>query len=149
MTKLRITPDGCFIFAIALSLFVNATVPLWKFIPYPYSLLGILPIVVGTLLVYVTQFILMKKKTSIKPFERPAVLLTSGPFKWSRNPIYGGMTLMLLGLVTMLGSLSPFVFPFLFAVFIHRCIIPAEEQRMEKQFGQQYLNYKAAVRRWI
>ena len=145
----HITPDGCFVFAIAFAILFNAVLPVWELTPYPYSLLGIVPIVVGILLVYTTQFMLMKKKTSINPFGQPAVLLTTGPFKWSRNPIYGGMTLVLLGVATALGSLSPFVFPLLFAIFIHRFIIPVEEQYLEKKFGQQYLNYKAAVRCWI
>ncbi len=68
-------------------------------IPYPYSLTGLIFIVAGLFSGFVTNSILLKKKTSTKPFGIPDQLVTSGPFKWSRNPIYLGMALALLTFV--------------------------------------------------
>lgn len=145
----NLTPDACFVISIALSIFFNAIFPVIKLIPYPYSLSGILLIAIGILLVYTTNLMLLKKKTSTKPFGSPVVLITTGPFQWSRNPIYLGMTIALFGVATVLGSLSALIFPILFAFLMDLLIIPVEEQHLEKQFGNKYLAYKATVRRWF
>ena len=79
----------------------------------------------------------------------PKKLVTSGFFKFSRNPTYLGMTLALFGEAIFLGSLVTFILPILFFVLINKTNIPVEEKNLEKKFGKKYLNYKKKVRRWI
>ncbi|HMF72321.1 MAG TPA: isoprenylcysteine carboxylmethyltransferase family protein [Flavitalea sp.] len=142
-------PDGYFVILLAMSILFDSIFPIVKIIFYPYSLIGIILIIIGLSLTFVANFILLKKKTSIKPLEKPSELIISGPFKFSRNPIYLGMALILFGVEIVLGWLSPFLFPIMFVIIINKSFIPIEENNLEKLFGGKYLDYKKRVRRWI
>ena len=93
---------------------------------------------------------LMKKHNrTVKPHLKPTTLLTSGVFRFTRNPMYLGMTLILFGVSVAVGSLTAFVSPVAF-FFISECsFIPFEEASMEIAFGDSYLEYKRRVRRWV
>ncbi len=147
--KLHVTPDGYFAISIVSAVLVDTVFPVATTVRYPYSLAGILLIIMGIVIVLVTNTLLLKEKTSVKPFENPRILVTSGPFRWSRNPIYLGMAIALLGIAVILGSLSPFIFPMLFVIMIDQSIIPMEERNLERAFGKEYLDYKATARRWL
>lgn len=147
--KKKITPDGYFTILLLLSILVHFMCPIVNIVPYPYNLIGIILIITGILITLITNFMLLKKKTSIKPFEIPCAFITSGPFKLSRNPIYMGMTIALFGVETTLGSLSPIIFIIIFVIIINRLIIPVEEKDLENKFGSKYLDYKKKVRCWI
>ena len=76
-------------------------------------------------------------------------MVTSGVFRFTRNPMYMGFTLILFGAAVLFGTLSPFlVIPF-FMALIERRFIRTEEKMLELKFGQAYLDYKKKVRRWI
>jgi protein-S-isoprenylcysteine O-methyltransferase Ste14 len=147
--KNRITPDFYFVFFLALSILFHLVIPLFKIIHFPWNLFGIILIIIGILMTLLTNSVLLKNRTSIQPFENPDVLLTSGLFKLSRNPLYLGMALAFFGVVITMGSLSPFVFPIVFVIIINRLIIPIEENKLEIAFGDKYLDYKTKTRRWI
>ncbi|MGH8742056.1 MAG: methyltransferase family protein, partial [Burkholderiales bacterium] len=71
------------------------------------------------------------------------------PYRFTRNPMYLGMSGALLGAAVYLGSLTPFVVvPAFMALLADRFIAP-EEAFLERAFGQAYLDYKARVRRWL
>ena len=67
----------------------------------------------------------------------------------TRNPMYLGLTLTLVGIATLLGSLSPWLVVPAFAVAISRLFIRHEEQTLQERFGDEYLAYRKTVRRWI
>jgi len=147
--KKKIVPDVYFCSLLILSILFHFLVPISKIISYPYTLSGILLIICGFALTLSTNSALLKQRTSIKPNEIPTVFISSGPFKLSRNPIYLGMAIILLGVETLLGSLSPLVFPVIFVIIMNSLIIPGEENTLEKKFGEEYLEYKKRVRRWF
>jgi protein-S-isoprenylcysteine O-methyltransferase Ste14 len=147
--KKKIVPDGYFFILIILSLLFHYLVPVIEIVPFPYKLIGIFLIVSGLLLTLSTNSALLKQRTSIKPNEVPDVFITNGPFKISRNPIYLGMTIILSGVEILLGSLSPMIFPVVFVIIINRFFISVEEKILENKFGENYLEYKKRVRRWI
>ena len=89
------------------------------------------------------------QKTTIIPFHQSTALITSGPFRWSRNPIYLSMVLLLTGMAFFLGSLTPLLVPPLFAVLIKRMFIRREEQMLKDQFGDCYQQYCREVPRWF
>ena len=142
-------PDGYFIFLLGMSILFHFIFPIERLVPYPYNLIGILLIIAGTSIVFVANSILLKKRTAIMPFEIPSVLITSGPFRFGRNPVYLGMALILFGVAAVPGSISPFFFPIIFVIIINKLFIPIEENNLEKLFGEKYLDYKKNVRRWI
>jgi len=90
-----------------------------------------------------------KTDTEIHTFKRPRKLVTSGLFKISRNPIYLGFTISLLGVWVLLGTILPIVGCLIFIIVTNKYYIPYEENAMEKIFGTAYIDYKSKVRRWI
>lgn len=147
--KIKFKPDIYFASSIAFILLFHSLFPIAKIVSYPYSLLGLIVILIALLTIFATNLLLLKNNTSIQPFDDPTQLITSGPFKYTRNPIYLSMAISLFGVVITCGSLSPLIFPFLFIGIINNKFIPKEEQTLEKLFGAEYLLYKAKVKRWI
>lgn len=87
--------------------------------------------------------------TNIKTFDDPDHLVDSGLFALSRNPMYLGFLLFLVGLAGALGSPPALVGPLLFFLIADRWYIPFEEQRMIAVFGDDYRHYRRRVRRWL
>ncbi len=95
------------------------------------------------------DFLLKKKKTTVKPYEKPTQLIISGPFSISRNPQYLGFAAILLGIAINHGTLITFIFPIAFVILMELMFIPFEEKNLKRIFGKKYFNYKKKVRRWI
>ena len=76
-------------------------------------------------------------------------LVTTGLFRFSRNPIYIGLTLAYIGLSLVFNSYWPLPFLPLVLVIMHYGVIRREEGYLEELFGQDYRDYKAKVRRWL
>lgn len=76
-------------------------------------------------------------------------LVTSGVYSISRNPIYLGMLLVILGLAVALASPAALVLSAVFVVFIDRFQILPEERALSVILGQEYLDYVRRVRRWV
>lgn len=115
----------------------------------PWRWLGAVLVVGGLLFGLAAIRLFAKYKTTIKPGETSSHLMTDGPFRVSRNPIYVGMTLILAGIAMMLGSATPWLVLPVFVALIARNVIPVEETMMAEAFGAQYDQYRTRVRRWI
>ena len=142
-------PDGYFIILLVLAILSHLIFPIVMIIFSPFNLIGIILIIIGFFLTLWTNSLLLKNQTTIKPYEIPGFLITSGPFKFRRNPLYLGMAIALFGVGVFLGSLSPFISPIIFVLLIDRLFAPMEEINLEKKFSEKYLDYKKKVRRWI
>ncbi len=90
-----------------------------------------------------------RAKTSPKPHKPTTAIVTSGPFRFTRNPIYISFTLVQLGiaLMTSSGWILALLVPVL--VLIRVGVIAREERYLERKFGDEYSTYKGGVRRWI
>ncbi len=93
--------------------------------------------------------IFKKRKTNILPYRNPDQIVTEGPFKFSRNPMYLGMLLILLGATVKLGILEGLLFVGLFFTIANWWYIPFEEERMKETFGESFEDYRTRVRRWL
>lgn len=78
-----------------------------------------------------------------------AKLVTDGPFRFTRNPMYGGLTLVTLSIALYVGTLPFFAVPVALFLLAHSVFIPFEEAKMERQYGQDFVDYKARVGRWF
>lgn len=134
---------------LGLPVLFHYLIPLRTVISAPYSYLGAVLMVVGLAVSTWGSMEFRKAKTGLLLRGGGAALVTSGPFRFSRNPMYLGMLLWALGLAVLLGSLSVFLFPILLSLLAELYIIPLEEKAMERMFGQQYAAYKRRVRRWL
>lgn len=74
---------------------------------------------------------------------------TTGYFRYTRNPMYLGISIALLGAALMTNCAYNIVFPFLNALVMNEYYIPLEERQMEEVFGKRYLHYKQSVPRWF
>ncbi|MBN1495106.1 isoprenylcysteine carboxylmethyltransferase family protein [Candidatus Peregrinibacteria bacterium] len=145
----KIMPPTFFMILLIFSIVIDFVMPILKFIFSPYNYIGILFIVFGIVLNLWTDSLFKKKQTTVKPHEVPNLFIDYGPFKITRHPMYLGMFFILFGTSVFLGSISSLIFPILFVIIIESMFIFMEEKNLEKKFGDEYLNYKKRVRRWI
>ena len=123
----------------------------WAKVPgLPLPVLGIL-LVASSWILPVWAFALIRSEgTEIEPTSPTnRKLITSGPYQFTRNPMYLGLLILTLGIAIWVGAWPMLAAPialFATANWIH---IPFEEAKMRRQFGQVYDNYIARVRRWI
>jgi len=145
----KIFPPTHFYTYLLIAAVLHFLLPIKQIISSPYNFLGILLMVVGIILNMLADRIFKKLKTTVKPDQKPTALIDYGPFKISRNPMYLGMALFLAGEGILLGSVMSFVGVLLFVVAMENYFIPDEEKAMAVVFGEEYINYKKKVRRWI
>jgi len=145
----KLIPPFYFFALLLLSVGLGIYLPVLKLVPYPFSLCGIAPIVIGVVLNLWADSLFKKNNTTVKPHLKPSTLMTTGVFRISRNPMYLGMVVILLGVSICVGSITAFISPVLFFLISECQFIPWEERVMEDIFGQSYLDYKRRVRRWV
>ncbi len=114
-----------------------------------WKLIGVLPIIFGVYLNLAADKLMKVYSTTVKPGKEPEKLIENGVFKFSRNPMYLGMTMILIGIAIILGSLSPCFVVFVFVYLIEDLFIKVEESILEKQFETKWINYKNTTRKWI
>ena len=84
------------------------------------------------------------------PARKPTtVIVRTGPYRFSRNPIYLAFSLLQLGIAIWVNSAWLLATLVGAVALIHYVVIRREEQYLERRFGDEYLNYKASVRRWL
>lgn len=118
---------------------------------WPWALGGALLACVGLGIGASGFFEFRRAGTTIDPvnIDHADKLVTSGVFAWTRNPMYLGFALMLLGWSAFLGGRWTLLGPTLFVFFIQRFQIAPEERAMAAKFGEAYTDYRRRVRPWI
>ena len=145
----RFYPPVLLLIAVVLMVALHYVLPVARWLAWPWRALGALPIAMALLVGFWGAIQFRRHDTTIIPFEQSTALIAKGPYRYSRNPLYISMTLILVGLWILLGSLSPVVVVPLFVWWISSRFIANEERHLEEQFGRTYLEYKAKVRRWL
>lgn len=147
--KIRILPPVYFLAAILLEGGIWGLAP--PILPFPIWLRvsgGIL-MLLGSGLVLGTVPLFHRHTTTIRPGEKSTALITDGPYRFTRNPIYLGMALVLAGLALLLGSLLPLLVVPFFILVIDALVIRLEERMLTSEFGDTYRSYTKRVRRWL
>ena len=90
-----------------------------------------------------------KARTTLDPHGSTKQLVTSGIYRFTRNPIYLGFLLMVIGFPLNAGFYSGIVVAPLFTLAMNRLVIEKEETYLEKKFKDVYTSYKSRVRRWL
>jgi protein-S-isoprenylcysteine O-methyltransferase Ste14 len=123
--------------------------PLARVVTGLWRLSGIVPMILGLVLAISAAGEFRRAKTGFQLRTGGASLVTAGPFRHSRNPMYLGMLIWLAGLAVLLGSLIAFLFPLLFFFLADSLLIPREERMLQQTFGEQFTSYRQRVRRWF
>ena len=105
----------------------------------------------GLVILVLAMRLFKKQNTTVNPIkiENASSLVVSGIFKYSRNPMYLGMALILLGLTFMFNLMGGIIFTLLFTMYITKFQIRLEEEVMERFFGADFIKYKQNVRMWL
>lgn len=103
----------------------------------------------GVTLAAWSQGLFRAARTTTVPFETSSQLITRGPYRFSRNPMYISLTMIYLGEAGILAQVWPLLLLPLTVAYVHRIVIPVEEARLREVFGDAYEQYCARVRRWI
>ena len=148
-TKPRILPPVYLLASLLLMVLLHYFAPIVQLISPPFSYAGIVFVVIGIAITAVSAGAFIKAETPLVPFTKSTVVVTTGLFRYSRNPMYLGMVIALLGVAMLLGSIGSFVPIPVFVGIIHNLFIRREEIFLEDIFGDEYLAYRTTVRRWL
>ena len=112
---------------------------------------SIIIFLIGMLILINPIFKFMKSKTTIDPikFKKVNKLITSGIYKYSRNPMYLGLLMLVISTSIFYLNVFSITTPFFFYYWINRFQIRKEEIFLTEKFGKEYLLYKTKTRRWI
>ena len=94
-------------------------------------------------------FVFRQARTTTVPGEHSATLVTSGPYRFTRNPMYVGLSLAYIGEAGILVQVWPLLLLPLVIAYLNGVVIPLEETRLTEDFGEAYMQYCARVHRWI
>ncbi|MCW8804115.1 MAG: isoprenylcysteine carboxylmethyltransferase family protein, partial [Ignavibacteriaceae bacterium] len=145
----KILPPTYFAVCLIITVLLHYFLPIKQIINYPFNLLGFLFFLIGGVLNIWTDQLFKKNETTVKPDEKPSAFIQTGPFKISRNPMYLGMAILLIGIGFILGSITSFAGFVLFIITMEIAFIPQEDMNLQEKFGDEYLAYKKRIRRWI
>jgi protein-S-isoprenylcysteine O-methyltransferase Ste14 len=147
--KRKILPLAWFAMALVSMTVLHYLLPLIQYVRPPFHYAGVFIGAFAMVMTVMAAGAFKKADTGLVPFDEATALVTDGFFRFTRNPMYLGMVLFLLGMSILFGSFST-LFPIpLFAWIIRANFIVGEERFMEAAFGARYLEYKKKVRRWI
>lgn len=146
---MRILPPVWFVIAIIAMIVLARFAPLvqWHLAALKWAGVALIVVGLGTAVAAARHF--KRAGTPVKPFSRSAALVTEGPYRFTRNPMYLGLALILVGVALALESLTPFfVIPVFVAIITLGFIVP-EEAMLKERFGDAYTDFQGRVRRWL
>jgi protein-S-isoprenylcysteine O-methyltransferase Ste14 len=149
--QLRIPPPLTALLAAAVMWALHRWLPLSHLIAAPWNYLALLPVVIGRVITVAAGGRFRQARTTFDPVNpgKTSYLVTAGVFRFSRNPMYLGLVLLLIGWAIWLGTASPWLVPPLFMILMTLGQIVPEEQALQELFGESYLAYQHSVSRWI
>lgn len=145
----KIMPPTWMLIAMFTILVLHFLNPLTWIIPKSWNLTGLVLVGSGLIMNFIADNAFHQARTTVKPFDESTMLVTGGVYEISRNPMYLGMLLILMGIAVLLRSLSPFLVIPAFAILLERGYIRVEERMLAEKFGKAWKAYKAQTRRWL
>lgn len=128
---------------------LNLLFPANELVPEIMRPAGITMALIAALLTFTGIVTMKRARTHVDPYKATSNIVTTGPFRFSRNPLYLSLTLLYIGAalaIPMLWSLATLP---LALIIMQWGVIGREERYLEKKFGEEYLKYKESTPRWI
>ena len=145
----RVEPALLVIFYVAVAYLLKWALPVPFEVPAAIRLAGFGLVVIGFLLGVGALFQFRKARASFNSNDPTKLLVTTGVYRFTRNPIYLGFLLMVIGLPLNMNSYWGVVVSPLFITTINKLVIEREEEYLEKKFSKEFTEYKVRVRRWL
>jgi protein-S-isoprenylcysteine O-methyltransferase Ste14 len=120
------------------------------FSQWPTRLLIGIPLFITSGLIAINAFVIMKQNETAINFNNPTTkFITKGSFRFTRNPLYLSLLLVVADIAIIANSVWHFIAFILLFLFFNYGVVAREEQYLENNFGEEYIQYKNRVRRWI
>jgi len=145
----RLLPPGYFFLSLGAIAVLSVALPGPSLPSFLRRWPAIVLLACGMTLFALTVALFHRTGTQLRPFQDAGTLMTGGPFRLSRNPIYLGMALILTSTWLITGATTPVIVPVAFAMIIQKRFIEAEEEFLAEHFGDAYNEYRSRVRRWL
>ncbi len=137
-------PPLIYLGALVVGLLLNRRFPI-AFLPCRIvRSVGWLLLIGGVLLIGWFEWTMRHADTPANPYKPVSRMVTDGPFRYTRNPAYLSMTMVYTGIASLTNALWAILL-----LPVALLVIEREERYLERKFGEEYLRYKAQVRRWI
>ncbi len=135
--------------ALVLGFFAQWAYPI-DFLPRKLArAIGLLLVGLNFLIGFSAFKAMRRAHTSVRPDTPTTALVTTGPFRYTRNPIYLSFTVFYAGISLIANVLWPFLLLPIVLIAMNLGVIAREEQYLQQKFGQEYIQYMACVRRWF
>lgn len=144
-----ISPLSLFLWGMVAQVALHWLLPVARLVAWPWTLIGLVPLAMGLAVMIRGERQFKKTGTPVQPGSDPTTLVTSGVFSRTRNPMYLGIVLVLVGVAGLLGTLSPFVSPLVIGPVLSVRFIRREEASLRSTFGDAYDEYRDEVPRWL
>ncbi len=135
--------------AFVIGLLLHAALPLYVLPPTLTRGIGVVCVLVSLPLAIATLRALSRAHTPVDPMKPTTALVTEGPFRYSRNPIYVALTLLYLGVALLVNALWILLLVVPALVVLRYGVIAREEVYLARKFGDAYRQYTTQVRRWL
>ncbi len=145
----KIEPPVLLLVHIIAVILLRWLVPLPFAFPEVLEWLGYVLVVIGIVSAGSAATRFRRAHTTTYPHGSVATIVTSGPYRFSRNPIYLGLVCLLIGFSFAFRTYWGLILSPLFIVLMNMLVIQHEEAYLEMKFGEVYTNYKSHVRRWL
>ncbi|MGQ0589776.1 MAG: methyltransferase family protein [Sphingosinicella sp.] len=144
-----VPPPLLFGVAVAAGVLLDGNALEWRHVTHPSQYAGVAVALAGAALIAICLGLFRRFRTRPEPWEPDQVLIRTGIYRFSRNPMYLGMALLCLGIAMFFESIVAFVLLAVTLVVIDRYVIAREEAYLTRQFGADYEAYRSKVRRWL
>ncbi len=149
--KVAFPPPALLVIMILLGFLLEWLAP-WRFSIYGdlHLVIGLLIIIASLAWIGLPAFLTMRRmKTNPSPYAPTTALVEKSSFRFTRNPLYLSMLLIITGVAVLANSVWLLVMAVLFFILIQELVIKREEKYLMGKFGESYKNYCSRVRRWI
>ena len=149
--ELKVPPVAVVIVYLGLMTFIAQRWPGYILILPKQEFIAILLVLMGISIALLGVVSFKKARTTVNPTKpgNASSVVDSGIFRYTRNPMYLGMFLLIVGYAAELAALSSYFVALTFILYMDQFQIKPEERALEGLFGQDYVNYKHKVRRWL
>ncbi|HZR40019.1 MAG TPA: isoprenylcysteine carboxylmethyltransferase family protein [Ktedonobacteraceae bacterium] len=148
-SRVRIPPPLIFIGAFVASRFLQSRMPVPLLPNKGRTRLGLVLIGGASTIATFAARTLRRAGTDISPMRPTTTLVVEGPYRFTRNPLYLALTLFYAGLTVLANTFWGALLLPVVLVLVNRGVIEREERYLERKFGEQYMQYKERVRRWL
>lgn len=145
----RFPPPLIFLILIAIGFGLNYLWPVSLGVASEFRPIGIALTLFGVAVAILVNGTFKRVGTAIEPWKPTTNVITTGFYAWSRNPIYVGFCFFNIGIGIAMNNFWILVSFIPGAVLVYYLAIAKEEVYLEQKFGEEYLNYKNKVRRWL